>query len=90
MQPSRIVVKGYRSFGFLDVAVADRAACVSGENNTGKSNLIQALRLCVDVNLSNSYRAFASNASVGKPRSISAGGFFSRPAEGLDKTGRGR
>src|SRR6185437_15727470 len=28
-----------------------------GENNTGKSNLIQALRICLDVTLSSTYRA---------------------------------
>ncbi|MCM2397746.1 AAA family ATPase [Rhizobium sp. S95] len=57
MQLSRIVVKGFRSLGFVDVPVVALASCVIGENNTGKSNLIQALRLCLDVNLPSSYRA---------------------------------
>lgn len=57
MQISRIVIKGYRSLGFLDIPINERASCVIGENNTGKSNLIHALRLCLDVNLSSGYRA---------------------------------
>src|SRR3569833_1270626 len=57
MQLSRIVIKNYRSLKFMDVQVAERTTCIIGENNTGKSNLIQALRLCLDVNLPSSHRA---------------------------------
>jgi len=53
---SRIVIKGYRSIAFLDVGLCEKASCIIGENNTGKSNLIQALRICLDVNLSSAYR----------------------------------
>ncbi|UPT97689.1 AAA family ATPase [Bradyrhizobium barranii subsp. apii] len=56
MQLSRIVIKNYRSLKFVDVQVAERTTCIIGENNTGKSNLVQALRLCLDVNLSSAYR----------------------------------
>jgi putative ATP-dependent endonuclease of OLD family len=56
MQLSRIVIKGYRSIAFLDTHLSEKASCVIGENNTGKSNLIQALRLCLDVNLPSTYR----------------------------------
>ena len=61
MQLSRIVIKNYRSLKFIDVLVAERTTCVVGENNTGKSNLIQALRLCLDVNLSSAYRALVKD-----------------------------
>lgn len=54
---SRIVVKNYRSLGSLDVSLSEKASCIIGENNTGKSNLIQAIRLCLDVTLSSTYRA---------------------------------
>jgi putative ATP-dependent endonuclease of the OLD family len=57
MQLSRIVVKGYRSIALMDVVLKEKTSCIIGENNTGKSNLIQALRLCLDVNLSSAYRA---------------------------------
>jgi putative ATP-dependent endonuclease of OLD family len=57
MHLSRIVIKNYRTLSFVDVPIAEKASCIIGENNTGKSNLIQALRLCLDVNLSSTYRA---------------------------------
>jgi putative ATP-dependent endonuclease of OLD family len=57
MELSRIVIKNYRSLKFVDVQVAERTTCIIGENNAGKSNLVHALRLCLDVNLSSAYRA---------------------------------
>lgn len=57
MHLNRIVIKNYRSIASLDVSLQEKASCVIGENNTGKSNLIQAIRLCLDVNLSSTYRA---------------------------------
>ena len=54
---SRIVIKNFRSLKLVDVPVAEQTSCVIGENNTGKSNLIHALRLCLDVTLSSTYRA---------------------------------
>ena len=41
----------------MDVGLKEKATCIIGENNTGKSNLIQAIRLCLDVNLSSAYRS---------------------------------
>jgi putative ATP-dependent endonuclease of OLD family len=61
MQLSRIVIKNFRSLKLLDVPVAERTTCVVGENNTGKSNLVHALRLCLDVTLSSSYRALVKD-----------------------------
>lgn len=61
MHLSRIVVKNYRSLESVDVKIAEQATCIIGENNTGKSNLIHALRLCLDVNLSSSYRSLLSH-----------------------------
>jgi putative ATP-dependent endonuclease of OLD family len=61
MQLSRIVIKNYRSLKLVDVAVKERASCVIGENNTGKSNLIQALRLCLDVTLSSMFRSLVKD-----------------------------
>lgn len=58
---SRIVVKGFRALNFADIKVVDRATCIIGENNTGKSALIQALRLCLDVTLPSSYRALVKD-----------------------------
>src|ERR1700733_7183598 len=61
MQLSRIVIKNFRSLKLIDVEGAERAACVLGENNTGKSNLVHALRLCLDVTLSSTYRALVKD-----------------------------
>jgi putative ATP-dependent endonuclease of the OLD family len=61
MQLSRIVIKNFRSLKLIDVEVAERTTCVLGENNTGKSNLVHALRLCLDVTLSSTYRALVKD-----------------------------
>lgn len=61
MRLSRVVIKNFRSFETLDVALHPTVTCVIGENNTGKSNFLHALRLCIDANLSSTYRALAPN-----------------------------
>ncbi|WP_292401774.1 AAA family ATPase [Mesorhizobium sp.] len=57
MHLSRVVIKGYRALGNVDVAIAEKATCVIGENNTGKSCFVQALRLCLDVDFSSAFRS---------------------------------
>lgn len=57
MHLSRIVIKGYRTLGFVDVSLSEKATCVIGANNTGKSCFVQALRLCLDVELSSAFRS---------------------------------
>lgn len=54
---SRVVIRNFRSFEFLDVPLAERTTCVIGENNTGKSNFLHAIRLCIDAGLSSAYRS---------------------------------
>jgi putative ATP-dependent endonuclease of OLD family len=61
MQVNRVVIKNFRSLKSIDVQMAERTTCVLGENNTGKSNFIHALRLCLDVTLSSAYRALAKD-----------------------------
>ncbi len=56
MRVSRIVVRNFRSLKFVDVPIIASSTVVVGENNTGKSSLIYALRLCLDVGLSSSFR----------------------------------
>lgn len=56
MYISRIFVSNFRNFKELDLNIKDGATCVIGENNSGKSNLLHAIRLAVDINLSSSYR----------------------------------
>lgn len=61
MYISRIVIRNFRSFETLDVTVQPGTTCVIGENNTGKSNFLHALRLCLDAGLSSNYRALLAN-----------------------------
>ena len=53
---SRIVIRNFRNFRSLDVAVDENVTCIIGENNAGKTNLLHALRLAIDTNLSSSFR----------------------------------
>jgi putative ATP-dependent endonuclease of the OLD family len=76
MHIRRLVVRGFRNFDLLDVAISQRVTCIVGENNTGKSNLIDALRLAVDANLSSTRRQLA-------PEDLPAGTDFSKPIEAL-------
>ena len=56
MHVSRVVIKNFRSLAEVGVPISTGATVVIGENNVGKSNFIQALRLCLDVSLPSSYR----------------------------------
>jgi putative ATP-dependent endonuclease of OLD family len=57
MRLSRVVIKNFRSFAHADVAIPDGTTCIIGENNTGKSNFLHAIRLCIDAGLPSTYRA---------------------------------
>lgn len=57
MRVSRVVIRNIRAIEFADVALTESTTLVIGENNTGKSSLIHAIRLCLDVGLSSSYRS---------------------------------
>lgn len=55
MKISRLVIKNFKSFDSLDVVVDD-LCCVIGENNTGKSALIRAIQIVMDVSLPGYFR----------------------------------
>ena len=57
MRISRVVIQNFRSFEHLDVSLSNDTTCVIGENNTGKSNFLHAIRLCIDSDLSSSFRS---------------------------------
>jgi putative ATP-dependent endonuclease of OLD family len=61
MHISRIVIRNFRSFEHLDVPVLAGTTCIIGENNTGKTNLLHAIRICIDASLSSAYRALLPN-----------------------------
>lgn len=56
MHISRIVVRNFRNFAHLDVNLQEGVTCIIGENNTGKTNFLRAIRLAVDATLSSQYR----------------------------------
>ena len=53
---SRIVIRNFRNFKHLDINLNDGVTTILGENNTGKTNLLYALRLILDSNLPSQYR----------------------------------
>jgi putative ATP-dependent endonuclease of the OLD family len=55
MRISRIIIKNFRNFKFLDVKLGEHAV-VLGENKVGKTNLLFALRLILDPSLPDSAR----------------------------------
>jgi putative ATP-dependent endonuclease of the OLD family len=57
----RVVIRNFRSFEHLDVSINPGTICVIGENNTGKSNFLHAIRLCIDAELSSAFRSLAPN-----------------------------
>lgn len=59
MKISRVVIRNFRAFKHLDVALENNISCVIGENNTGKSAFLHAIRLCIDANLSSSFRTLS-------------------------------
>lgn len=61
MYINRIVVRNFRSFKHLDVSIGPGATCLIGENNAGKSNLLHAIRLCIDAGLSSTFRSLTPN-----------------------------
>jgi putative ATP-dependent endonuclease of OLD family len=75
MYISRIVVRNFRNFAELDLPVAKGATCVVGENNTGKSALLHAIRLAIDSNLSSQYRQLTghdihSDVDISTPQQV--------------------
>ncbi len=61
LRVSRVVIRNFRSLKFVDVPINTASTVIIGENNTGKSNLIHALRLCLDVGLSSTLRSLAKD-----------------------------
>ncbi|MFH0730610.1 MAG: ATP-dependent endonuclease [Pseudomonadota bacterium] len=78
MKISRIVIRNFRSFEHLDVPISAGTTCVIGENNTGKTNFLHAVRICLDVGLSSTYRSLIPNdihsaADISKPNQVLIG-----------------
>lgn len=61
MYISRILLRNFRNFAHLDTKLSPGVTCVLGENNTGKTNLLYAIRLAIDANLSSRHRVLADH-----------------------------
>ncbi len=72
---SRIVIRNFRNFEMLDLTIRDGVTCIVGENNTGKTNLLHAIRLAIDANLSSAYRQLTehdihSQIDISEPQQV--------------------
>lgn len=61
MRINRVVIRNFRSFEHLDLPISAGTTCIIGENNTGKTNFLHAVRLCLDAGLSSTYRSLLPN-----------------------------
>lgn len=55
----RLVIRNFRAVRHLDLRLQPGLTCIIGENNTGKTTILHALRLVLDAGLSNTYRQLA-------------------------------
>jgi putative ATP-dependent endonuclease of OLD family len=76
------VIRNFRAIAHLDVRLKPGLTCIIGENNTGKTSILHALRLVLDASLPNTFRqltaddftvAFVSITSVRTRTSASEG-----------------
>ncbi|MCX6844476.1 MAG: AAA family ATPase, partial [candidate division WOR-3 bacterium] len=61
MRISRVVIRNFRNLKSLDITLDPGLTCVVGENNTGKTNLLHALRLVLDGNVGTSSRRLSAD-----------------------------
>ena len=78
MYINRLVIKNFRNLKEIDVSLESGLTCVVGENNSGKTNLLVALRLVLDANLHNYHRTlteedFSNGVNYSKPQQIFIG-----------------
>jgi putative ATP-dependent endonuclease of OLD family len=52
MYVSRLFIKNFRNLLHFDVEIGEGVTCFVGENNSGKTNIFQALRYLLDGNIS--------------------------------------
>lgn len=57
MRLSRIVIQNYRALQNFDVEIKDDLTCIIGENNTGKTAVLRAIQICLDVTLPAYFRS---------------------------------
>lgn len=75
MYIKRVVIKNFRNLKSIDLHLDPGLTCLVGENNSGKSNFIMALRLVLDTNYPNYFRKlskedFFSGTDISVPQQI--------------------
>lgn len=78
MHIRRVVIKSFRNLRSLDVSLEPDMTCVVGENNSGKTNFLTALRLALDANLPNYRRTlvkedFSEGIDISTPQQVFVG-----------------
>lgn len=78
MKITRLVVKNFRAFTKLDVNLVDDITCIIGENNTGKTALLRAIQMCLDVSLPGYFRSLQredihSSVDISEPNQVLIG-----------------
>jgi len=86
MYISRVIIRNFRNFKDTDVYLQQGVSCLVGENNTGKSNFLYALRLVLDASHSSSYRSLTehdvhASIDITKPNQVLVSVEFSDFAE---------
>lgn len=69
---SRLFIRNFRNLRHFDMEIGPGVTCFIGENNSGKTNLFQALRLVLDGNISAQRRRL-------QPQDLSAGLVLTSP-----------
>lgn len=75
MYISKVIVRNFRNFRELDISLDKKVTCIIGENNVGKTNLLHAIRLVLDANLSSSFRSlseqdFHAGINISEPNQV--------------------
>ena len=78
MHIRRVVIEGFRNLRSLDVHIDPGMTCIVGENNSGKTNFLFALRLALDANLPNYCRTlveedFSEGIDISTPHQVFVG-----------------
>ncbi|WP_376743893.1 ATP-dependent endonuclease [Ensifer canadensis] len=78
MRVARIIIKNFRTFQSLDVNVENDLCCIIGENNTGKTAILRAIQICLDISLPSTFRSLLredinANVDISTPTQVLIG-----------------
>ena len=78
MRVARIVIKNFRTFHCLDVNVENDLCCIIGDNKTGKTAILRAIQICLDISLPSTLRSLLredinANVDISTPTQVLIG-----------------